>query len=141
MKIPTNKKRRRYHNATMRLVDSSSRRRREKAPPTPATMSPPLEVGPTVAAASWGKRVGSSSPSREGDNTAATTPKWTADDFRVDGLLGAGRFGRVYSAVVLLDYSLSDRRPVALKCLNKHHLKQHPQDAERLRREINIQSQ
>ena len=96
-------------------------------------MSPPLEVGPTVEAASWGKRIGGGSPRSEGGDTA-TTPKWTADDFRMDGILGAGRFGRVYSAL----YS-HKRRPVALKCLDKNSL--NPQDAERLRREINIQSQ
>ena len=54
-------------------------------------MSPPLEVGPTVEAASWGKRVGGGSPRSDGGDTA-TTPKWTADDFRMDGILGAGRF-------------------------------------------------
>jgi len=136
MKVPTNKKRqrRRYRNATMRLVDPC--RRREKAAPPP-TMSPPLlEVGPTVDAASWGKRVGGSSPRGDGGDTTAT-PKWTADDFRMDGILGAGRFGRVYSAV--LDLSGPKRRPVALKCLNKNNMNY--QDTERLRREINIQSQ
>jgi hypothetical protein len=120
-----------------------------------------FEVGSHVHPGSWGKRILTvHTPNRSSDKTGKTSKhqqhRWTARDFAMGTMIGAGHFGKIYRATyvprgdkevddAVKDYPLATNDQVALKCFTKSKVLTSRGDGGRalllLRREVNIQSQ